>query len=70
MRLPSPISRGQPCAVYVLSDAHGGVLYVGMTARGIATALDHSSKPWWPEVASATFEHFPRSLVFGGPARA
>lgn len=38
-------------AVYVLTDAAGGVLYVGQTKQPGARLRNHyRNQPWWPEV--------------------
>jgi hypothetical protein len=45
-------------SVYRLFDAHGRLLYVGMTSRA-GRWFEHLSRDWWPDVAHATVEHFP-----------
>jgi hypothetical protein len=45
--------------LYRFYDANGQLLYVGATGRGIVRVQAHESKPWWPSVDVAAFEHFP-----------
>jgi hypothetical protein len=45
-------------SVYRLFDANGRLLYVGMTSRA-GRWFEHLSREWWPDVATATVEHFP-----------
>lgn len=44
--------------VYRLFDAAGQLLYVGCTMNGASRLGSHRDKPWWTQVASASFEHF------------
>lgn len=49
-----------PTSVYRLFGASGELLYVGITRRGQRRVNEHAKdKPWWTEVATATFQHFP-----------
>lgn len=46
--------------LYRVFDADGSLLYVGISADPDARIESHRrSKPWWPEVASATLEEYP-----------
>lgn len=45
--------------LYRFFDAPGHLLYIGISARGAARWSEHAAeKPWWPEVAVTTVEHF------------
>lgn len=45
--------------LYRLFAADGQLLYVGITWNAGYRLKEHAGdKPWWPSVASATFEHF------------
>lgn len=45
--------------VYRFYDTEGALLYVGLTAVGVARWVQHASEqPWWPEVATVTVAHF------------
>lgn len=49
-----------PHVVYVLTDAFGDLLYVGITDRGPRRLVEHERlKPWWPRVATVNFERHP-----------
>lgn len=55
---------GAPTSVYRLFDGDGQLLYVGVTRQGYHRLHQHSrDKPWWPEVATASFEHLPDRLT-------
>lgn len=57
---PEPLKSSAPCSVYRFFDASGKLLYVGITTQRHARIRQHSkTKEWWPDVASATFQHFP-----------
>jgi ribosomal protein L32/predicted GIY-YIG superfamily endonuclease len=46
-------------SVYQYYDAHGHILYVGVTARGIRRAHEHAeTKEWWPLCTGCVIEHF------------
>lgn len=45
--------------VYRYYDSDGRLLYIGVTKNLIGRQEDHNqTRPWWPEVASASFIHF------------
>lgn len=49
-----------PTTVYRFFGDRKRLLYVGITRRGPQRIHQHSrDKPWWSDVRSATFEHFP-----------
>jgi hypothetical protein len=57
---PSDSLRTKPTTLYRFFDAESVLLYIGITARGLARWHQHADdKPWWPQVASCTTEHFP-----------
>jgi predicted GIY-YIG superfamily endonuclease len=46
--------------VYLLWAADQTLLYVGRSSASMTRQRDHQrTKAWWPDVAAATFEHFP-----------
>lgn len=48
-----------PTSVYRYFDQGGLLLYVGITARGIARQREHNAdKEWWPFVARQEVDHF------------
>jgi GIY-YIG catalytic domain-containing protein len=50
----------QHTTVYRFFDVDGDLLYVGITGRGKKRTSQHAAdKRWWPQVASATFSHYP-----------
>jgi predicted GIY-YIG superfamily endonuclease len=52
-------TRNGPAGVYVLYREDGSVLYVGAANNVGRRLAEHiASAEWWPEVASARFEHF------------
>lgn len=48
-----------PTSVYRYYDRNDLLLYVGITRRGIARNIEHSSKEWWPFVVRQEVEHYP-----------
>lgn len=47
-----------PSTVYVFYDGEGQALYVGVTRGAGSRLAQHTYRSgWWPEVASANFEH-------------
>jgi predicted GIY-YIG superfamily endonuclease len=48
----------KPCCVYTLRDETGAAVYVGLSTQMMWRLGQHSQKPWWTTVASASFEHF------------
>lgn len=50
----------QPHTVYRFFDQANVLLWVGITVTSGGRWTQHAQqKPWWPEVANATVEHFP-----------
>lgn len=47
-----------PTTLYRFHDADGQLLYVGVTMALFRRIMNHRAKPWWEEVAGASFEHF------------
>jgi hypothetical protein len=48
-----------PTSVYLYYDAHGVLIYVGITRRGLRRQGEHNAtKEWWPFVAQQKVEHF------------
>ena len=45
--------------LYKLFNTDGDCLYVGASISPAARLSQHAEKPWWGEVTTATFEHFP-----------
>ena len=49
-----------PTSVYKYYDAHGLILYVGITSRGTTRNGEHNrDKEWWPFVVRQEVEHHP-----------
>lgn len=48
--------------LYVLKDMNGAVLYVGVSHRPWDRMDQHRGKPWWVDVASAEFTHYPTRM--------
>src|ERR1051326_2758487 len=49
----------RPTTLYRFFDPAGVLLYVGISHRAVMRWGDHGRvRPWWPEVASITVEHF------------
>jgi hypothetical protein len=49
-----------PQSLYRMYDAHGSLLYVGITQRRMQRFHEHSaSQPWWSQVARIDVEHHP-----------
>lgn len=44
--------------VYLLLDGTDRTVYVGVSGDGPSRLSSHATKPWWPTVASARFEHY------------
>lgn len=45
--------------LYRFFDVADGLLYIGITAVGVARWTQHSAEqPWWPSLAWVTVEHF------------
>ena len=50
----------QPQSLYRMYDAHGTLLYVGITQRRMQRFHEHSaSQSWWSQVARIDVEHHP-----------
>jgi predicted GIY-YIG superfamily endonuclease len=48
-----------PTSVYLYYDAHDGLLYVGITSRGIRRQREHNAdKDWWRFVVRQEVEHY------------
>lgn len=46
--------------LYRMYDAHGALLYVGLTTEPKSRIRAHEhDKQWWPQVATISLEHFP-----------
>lgn len=66
----TPKSDATPTSVYLFYDKDGVLLYVGITARGIARQGEHNSaKEWWPFVARQEVEHYPNRKHAAGRER-
>jgi hypothetical protein len=49
----------RPTTLYRFFDADGELLYVGITSVGGVRWSQHkSSKPWWPEIVTASLAHY------------
>lgn len=49
-------ARGKPTALYRAHDAHGNLLYIGITTGIGSRLLDHAHKTWGPRIASITLQ--------------
>lgn len=59
MSEPTRIPKVKRYTLYRFYDRGGCLLYVGLTGRPRSRWKEHSeTQPWWPEVATATVEHF------------
>jgi hypothetical protein len=53
-----PADAAVPTSIYRLFNEAGELLYVGITHRRYYRLHEHAAtKPWWDEVATATFQH-------------
>jgi excinuclease UvrABC nuclease subunit len=48
-----------PTTLYRLFDEDDSLIYVGVSVDIMHRLHQHRQKWWWPEVANASFEHFP-----------
>lgn len=58
---PTPLHSvpSQPCSLYRFFDAHGELLYVGITDHLPGRLAEHQGeKEWWRDVAYVAVEHF------------
>lgn len=53
-------------SVYRYYDAHGVLLYVGITSRGMTRQHEHNqAQPWWTHVVRQEVDHHPTRLLAG-----
>ena len=53
----------EPCSVYLIENASGDLIYVGITSRGHIRQAEHlATKEWGAEVATTRWEHFPSRI--------
>jgi predicted GIY-YIG superfamily endonuclease len=55
----STVAIDDPTSVYQYRDEYDVLIYVGVTKRATTRQAEHTSKAWWPLVASQSVEHYP-----------